>query len=304
MNAFYYLPQHIGATEFAPGYFKLDTEIFACTDDPSQADCFVLPTDIRHVTDAQILALPYLRGNEARHVFFSLSEFPTRALTVDALAFRTDHNKRLRAAGNARARVWAWGVEDLGAYAYLPASGFQFDIHAQLWTSSPLTDMAVEACKASGLKVHDRRHPFFYGTLETNKDPRLGELRQSFLETMQISRLVLVPRSRACVNRYRFYEAMSMGRVPVLLCDDCLLACDDKIDYDQCCVRVPERDAHLVGVYLQEWLATHSDISVEEMGEYGRAMWERWLAPARWETTWAELVKEMLDGGRRMQEGE
>lgn len=292
MNAFYYRPQHVGMREFPPGYFRLGG--FDVTHNPHEADCLVLPTDIRHVNDAQILNLRYLKGNEDKHVFFSLSEFPTRALPLDALAFRTDHNEGLLAQGNTRARVWAWGVDDLKFYMPLHDDGFRFDVHAQLWRSTPLTDVTVESCLRAGLVVHDQRNDFFYGTLETANDPRLAELRLCFLETMTLSRLVLVPRSRVAVNRYRFFEAMSMGRVPVLLCDGCLLPCADKIDYARCSIRIHDKDAHMTGEYLKEWLRTHSDEDILEMGAYGRAMWERWLAPARWEETWGELVKEAL----------
>lgn len=294
MNAYYYTPSHIPMREFPPGYFKLAG--FDITDDPAQADCFVLPTDIRHVTDQQILDLPFLAGNENRHVFFTLSEFPKRALPVNALAFRTDHNERLRDAGNTLARAWCWGVEDLAAFVKLPVDGFVYDIHAQMWASTPMTDDCVESCKRAGLVVHDQRNPFFYGTLETDKDPRLAELRKSFLETMQRSRLVLVPRSRPAVNRYRFFEAMSMGRVPVLLCDECLLPCADKIDYARCSIRINERDAARTGTILKEWLHDHTGHELIQMGLYGRDMWLRWLNPAWWETTWGELTREHLEG--------
>lgn len=296
MKAYYYTPSHIPMREFPPGYFKLAG--FDVTDDPNAADCFVLPCDIRHVSDQQICDLPFLDGNENRHVFFTLSEFPKRALPVNALAFRTDHNERLRDAGNTLARAWAWGVEDLGAYAALKwdEGGFAFDVHAQMWASTPMTDDCVESCKRAGLNVHDQRNDFFYGHLETAKDPRLAELRKSFLETMQRSRFVLVPRSRPAVNRYRFFEAMSMGRVPVLLCDECLLPCADKIEYARCSIRINERDAKRTGAILQAWMEAHSANEVVEMGLYGREMWERWLNPAWWEMTWGELTREHLEG--------
>lgn len=291
MNAYYYPPQHVGMTEFPPGYFKLGG--FDVTDDPSAADCFVLPTDIRHVTDREIRALPCLKGNEKRHIFFSLAEYPTRALPIDTLAFRTDHNRSLEMV-NSLARSWCWGVENLQQYIPVPEGEFKYEIHAQLWASSPITDLAVDACVKAGLQVHDQRQDFFYGTLETNNDPRLATLRNQFLQTMSESRLVLVPRSRAGVNRYRFFEAMSMGRVPVLLCDDCLLPCADKIDYGHCCIRIQERDAVRTGSILREWLRAHTGHELIQMGLYGRAMWERWLAPARWEQTWGELTMEYL----------
>lgn len=296
LHAFYYPPSAVGLSEFAPGYFKFDPAVIAPTDDPARADVFVCATDIRHITDAQICALPYLRGNEARHVFFSLSENPKRALPINALAFRTDHNQRLRDAGNTYARTWAWGVDDLSDYVKLPADGFAFDVHAQMWASTPLTDETVESCKRAGLTVHDRRNHFFYGTLETNKDERLAELRQTFLDTMRVSRLVLVPRSRAGVNRYRFFEAMSCGRVPVLFCDECLLPCADKIDYTRCSIKINERDAAWTGTILKEWLSSHTGHELIEMGLYGRVMWNRYLNSQRWESVWGELTVEHLEG--------
>lgn len=292
MKAFYYSPWHVGMQEYPPGYFKLAG--FEPTENAGEADCFVLPTDIRYVTDAQICALPYLCGNESRHVFFSLSEHPTRALPVNALAFRTDHNERLRDQSNTLARVIGWGVADLAQYLPFPEDGFDYDIHAQMWASTDLTHITVESCRRAGLVVHDQRQTFFYGTLETNNDPSLGELRTTFLETMQRSRLVLVPRSKVAVNRYRFFEAMSMGRVPVLLCEGVLLPCADKIDYTRCSIRINERDAPRVGTMLGTWLADHSDAELIEMGQYGREMWERWLNCARWEEIWGELVTESL----------
>lgn len=301
ITAYYYPPSVLGLSEYAPGYFKFDPSIIAPTDDPHAASCFVLPTDIRHATDAQIFALPYLRLNEARHVFFSLSEFPDRALPVNASAFRTDHNTCLRRAGNTYARAWGWASEDLEKYVPIPdgdvfsdSKGFRFDVHAQLWASSPMTDEAVESCKRAGLRVHDRRNREFYGHLETRNDPQLEPLRRTFLESMQASKLVLVPRSRPAVNRYRFFEAMSMGRVPVLLCDDCMLSCDDKIDYARCAIRIEEFRARDTGYILRDWLHDHTLAEIISMGAYGRAAWERYLNPQKWESVWAELTVEHL----------
>lgn len=294
MNAFYYSPADIGLAEFAPGYFQLGAR-FPATDDPSRADCFVLPTDIRHVTDAQLRALPYLHGNERRHVFFSLSEFPKRALPFDALAFRTDMNCNLRSV-NPSTRVWCWGVDDLKEYVPLPEGGFRYDVHAQLWASTPFTDAAVESCQQAGLNVHDQRNPFFYGTLETAKDERLAELRKTFLESMQASRFVLVPRSRPGINRYRFFEAMSCGRVPVLLCDECELPLADRINYDLFTVRIAEKDVSKCGERLRQILNRFSDGGLVDMGERARAAWVNWLAPAVWEARWGQLTQEHLEG--------
>ena len=94
--------------------------------------------------------------------------------------------------------------------------------------------------------------------------------------------------------RYRFYEAMSMARVPVLLCDHCVLPFSDRINYARCVIQIRESSVPGTGFALREWLNAHSDAEILEMGVYGRAMWERWLAGAQWERVWGEIVKERL----------
>lgn len=278
--------------EFPPGYFRLGG--WTATNHSQDADCWVLPCDIRHVTDKQIMGLPYLQEHESQHVFFSLSEFPQRALPIDAIAFRTDYNAQL-AKINPNTMAWCWGVEDLEQYAPIPEKGFAFDVHAQMWASTPLTDQAVESCLRAGLTVHDQRNAFFYGTLETAKDPRLAVLRRTFLESMQQSRLVLVPRSREGVNRYRFYEALSMGRVPVLLCNDCLLPFPVHPIWESCIVRFWQQDVNVLGAYLQQLLELWKDEDLLMRGKALRSFWKQYLKGEVWEQMWGEVVAAKLE---------
>lgn len=294
MKAFYYSPAAVGRSEFPPGYFRLAE--WETTKDAAEADCFVLPTDIRHVSDRQIMQLPHLNRNEARHVFFSLSEFPERPLPVtDAIGFRTDQSQRL-ADINPNVMAWCWGVEDLARYVEPPVEGFAFDVHAQMWASTKLANLTTSSCVEAGLKVHNSLNDFFYGTLETAEDPRLPHLRSTFLESMHRSRLVLVPRSRPGVNRYRFFEAMSMGRVPVLIGDDVTLPFPENPVWEQCMLRVWEHEARNVGALLKYFLEHISDEELMERGRAGRAFWEQCMANNVWEIVWGTRVKEVLHG--------
>lgn len=292
MKAFYYTPASVERTEFAPGYFRLGG--WETTQDPTEAECFVLPTDIRHVSDRQIMELPYLEGNESRHVFFSLSEFPDRPLPVaEAIGFRTDQSKLLTRF-NPRVMTWCWGVEDLARYVAPPAEGFTFDIHAQMWASTPLAEVTTRSCVDAGLRVRKQLNPFFYGTLETAGDARLPELRKTFLESMHRSRLVLVPRSRPGVNRYRFFEAMSMGRIPVLVGDDVELPFPESSTWEDCMIRVHEWEARYIGELLRDWLASVSDEELMERGRAGRAFWEICFKNEAWEQVWGHRVANRL----------
>lgn len=300
--AYYYAPADLGLGEFPPGYMRLRG--FDVTTDPASADCFVLPCDIRHVTDRQIRALRYLSPEtERRHVFYSNAEYPRRAFPLaDAIVFRTDHNLGLARSGNSKVMTWAWAVDDLAAYVPLPEGGFEFDCHFQGWRSTPLVDTVCESVVRAGLAAHVQVHDFFYGTLESAQDPRLAELRRTFLESMQRSRLVLVPRSKPeGVVRWRFYEALSMGRVPVHFCDECVLPFEDRVDWSTCTIRIREGDAARTGSMLKEWLRTHEDEEIIAMGAHGRAIWETWLAPAVWEDVWGQVVRERVRSRERVQ---
>lgn len=295
-----YIPEEAGLKEFPLGHIRLAG--FEETRDPLQADCFVLPCDVRHVTNEQIVNLPYLAGNVARHVFFSISEHPRRILPFDcAIVFRTD-NCEMIARANPSTITWAWGVDDLIDYMPLPVGGFRYDVCFQGWRSTELTDRACKSIQRAGLKAHVAISDRFHGHIETdatNGVPGAIELRNtlraSFLKTMSESRLSLCPRSKPeGVARWRLYEAMSMGRITVHLCDGFVPPLADRIDWSKCQLQIAERDVERTGEIIAEWLAAHSDGELIECGAYARAMWTRWFDNRKWEITWAELVRERL----------
>lgn len=300
MKQYRYSFTEAGLKEFPIGHIRLTG--FQETHNPKEADCFVLPCDIRHVTDSQVVHLPYLAGNVARHVFFSISEFPKRVLPFDgAIVFRTDNCKGV-AAKNPSTITWAWGVDDLKDYAPVPQGGFKYDVCFQGWRSTELTDRACESILKSGLKAHIAIHDRFYGHIETdtsNNVPGAKELRDtlrtSFLQTMSESRLSLCPRSKPeGVARWRLYEAMSAARMSVHLCDGFVPPLPDKINWSVCQYQISERDADKTGQLIEQWLANTCEPELITRGQYARRQWERWLDPQKWESMWSELVAERL----------
>lgn len=300
MKEYRYMPEEAGLKEFAPGHIRLTG--FTETRDPSAADVFVLPVDICHVTNEQIIHLPYLAGNVNRHVFFSISEFPKRVLPFDgAIVFRTDNCKQI-AEVNPSTITWAWGVDDLIDYMPLPEGGFRFDVCFQGWRSTELTDRACESIQRAGLKAHIAISDRFHGHIETDATNGIAgaaelrdSLRASFLKTMSESRLSLCPRSKPeGVARWRLYEAMSMGRVTAHLCDGFVPPLPDKINWAKCELRIAEREVDRCGQIIGEWLLLRDDNNLIERGQYARAAWNEWLCSSRWEGNWARLIKERL----------
>lgn len=83
------------------------------------------------------------------------------------------------------------------------------------------------------------------------------ELRVSYLANMNDSQFVLCPRG-AGLSSIRFFEALRMGRIPVLIADETKLPLEWLINYDNFIVRVPEADILQSRDYVGKWLNTHS----------------------------------------------
>ncbi len=95
--------------------------------------------------------------------------------------------------------------------------------------------------------------------------------KRAFVEQMHDSAFVLCPRGASPAND-RIYEAMYLGRVPVIISDQLALAED--VPWERFSMRIAERDVEQVPEVL---LARRDE--AEAMGRAARAAWERFMRP-------------------------
>lgn len=76
---------------------------------------------------------------------------------------------------------------------------------------------------------------------------------------------------------YRFYEALSLGRIPVLLDTECVLPLEDVIDYSRFIVRVPYWDIYHLDRIVEDHYASISDEEFVAMQKRGREAFEKYL---------------------------
>jgi len=288
MKVYNYTPDECGIDEFESGTLRLAG--FEETKIPAEADVFAVPRMMYWMGVEKIKALPYLKGNEERHAMFCVADWFRQPLGIPAMMFRCDCTKWIKAQ-DPTTIPWAWPVDDLGEWVDLP---FERDVVFQGWSSTNMTHVVCKSVQESALSAHIQIHDFFYG-YEDESQPSTQELRETFLRSMATSRLSLCARSiPEGIARYRFYEALSMGRVPVHFCDNCVLPFADRIDYDRCTIHLPESEAPRTGEILTQWLKDHDDDEIRAMGAYGREMWARWLDSNHWDELFAEVVRERL----------
>ena len=110
----------------------------------------------------------------------------------------------------------------------------------------------IAACERSSLVKNNfiiRRS--FSGALRTIELPP-EKARKQFVENLRESDFVLAPKGDGNYSN-RFLEALSMGRIPVLVDTDAVLPLEDLIDYSKIVVRVPMNQVHRTPELIHEF---------------------------------------------------
>lgn len=126
---------------------------------------------------------------------------------------------------------------------------------------------------------------------ESDADKRRQErYRSAYINAVLDSRFVLCPDGYA-TSTFRMYEAMELGRVPVVLADQWVAPSGP--DWDACTLRVAEADwsslPSLLGAAEHRW---------PDMASCARETWERWFSPEAHVARILEWLVELMAGPR------
>ena len=109
-------------------------------------------------------------------------------------------------------------------------------------------------------------------TIKTNAD----QARTEYIDNMLNSDYALVIKGDGNYS-YRFYEALSLGRIPVLLDTECVLPMEDVIQYDNFVLRVPYQNLHHLDSVVAKHYASTSDQDFVAMQQQARDVFEKYL---------------------------
>lgn len=299
MKQYIYSPAEAGLSAWPSGELRLeDIEV---TTNPEEADVFVCPGNIRifETTDGsgilsheKLYRLPYLKGNEARTAFFDVSDNFRQPVMLPILFIKCDARDWFLNHDTGTIQM-AWPVENYAECVDVPSGGFLYDVSSQAWMSTQTRIDAVKSCQYVGnLKCDVASYKDFTGYIYDK--PEGIRRRAEFRRSMRESRIALCGESIPGVLPYRFFEALSAGRVPMLVSSGYVLPWESSIPYDDFILRCESRDASQVGLIIREFLSHTTDEKLIEMGRTGRVYWEALLNRDDWPRTMALAVQNKL----------
>jgi hypothetical protein len=243
--------------------YSYDSALYRTDGTPASADYFIFPYLLEEMIEAAgtdevsswLRQLPHYVGNERRHVFMTLHDSSER-FYLESVCFRASIRRSCR---DDRAVAIPYAVEDLISQTHFDPSRIRYDATFAGFVGCPVSgpvrrQVIASLAKTTRIRTFVSPAERFHGH---QKDAERLERRELFLKSLAESWMVVCPRG-AGVNTYRFFEALSMGRIPVLISDDCLLPFEDRIDYDAFILRIPEKDAEHSADIIAQWLASQT----------------------------------------------
>lgn len=137
--------------------------------------------------------------------------------------------------------------------------------------------------------VEDTSHTDLFDLSEDRDNRRIQAQKQCYQEIMQRSKFILCPRGHGATS-FRLQEALTLGRVPVIISDEWTPPAG--INWDSCALRVREADVAGIPALLE---SRESDYPA--MAAAARQAYEDRLAPDVFFHHTAELCRALIESG-------
>ncbi len=289
-------PEHLG-TRLVPLLADISSPVpdapVILTEKREAADLIIFPYYMENLTEWHGIEgmleltenLPAFCTREDSHVFFSDHDSPAPYQSY-AWWFRTSLDPVRKDAG---AIPIPYLTEDFASSIHFDAEKLSF--HASFvgylghrkqrapllagFADEPRLSILIEATEA------------FHGH---QTDEKRAERRERYLKICSSSLCIISPAGDG-KNSIRFFEALSMGRLPLLI-SDAPLPFEGSIPYHRFVLRIPPEKKDSAGKLLIEWLAGMGDDDPMERCREARKTWEKWFSPASLPLRlWNELLR-------------
>ncbi len=291
MKLFRYDPEACGVRD---GGIRARDDDTVLVTDPDQADVFLIPCHL-----FQLGSNPVERNRRLREAFAYVEAMPERHVLADWVehvpppdlpglvytraALTPDILHRYPTAV-----AWHWPIgsgqfgTDLGERLDAAATvrrDFTHDVAFVGWRTP--NGPTRETCDAALLSVRrafgDRAIVEAFGDFHGHRAADAETQRREILYTDGVAAapLQLAPASAPGILRYRVFEALRAGRIPVIIDGPVILPRADVVPWDDVSIHIHGRDAADAGTVLQEWLAEEPAGRLAERCAMARAAWLR-----------------------------
>jgi hypothetical protein len=103
-----------------------------------------------------------------------------------------------------------------------------------------------------------------------------SSLESYYSGLMNMSKFILCPQGFG-VSSIRLFEAMSFGRIPIVISDEAKLPLEDEIDYNFL-IRIEEDNIESIEKRIKDY---KQEYNLSEMSVKARSVWEDWFAPKK-----------------------
>jgi hypothetical protein len=272
-----------------------DTPIVRLTDNAEESDYILYPYFLDSLFDfinyldlvEYINNLPYFKQFEEKHIFF-LNHDLSIPFHMTSLFFRASIEASSK---DINAISLPHSVEDLFHVSHFELEKCKYDVSFVGYIGSsyirfPLIKSILQTKR--NMRHQIKVFPAFHGHLD-GETKILHKIL--FKESLRDSLMVLCPAGTG-KNTIRFFEVMSMGRIPILVSDDCMLPFEDKIDYSSFILRIDENQVEKADEIIADWIESHSIDELISKCKVSRATWENYFAP---EALVIQLVKTLIE---------
>lgn len=307
MRVFRYQPEACGVPDGGIRCVSSHTE---ATDDPALADVFLIPCNYYQMGDT-----PPIRSATLRQSFQYLKAYPERHVLVDLIEHIPPPDlpglvycraaltpAMLREYPTAVAMPWWVGNGHFGADlgerldAAADDFGFSHDVSFVGWrTPNGRQRMICDEAIASVQEAFgERAFVHAFGDFHGHRIADDETLRREQLYTGAVRAAVfqLAPASAPGVLRYRVFEALRAGRIPVIVDDDVVLPRADTVEWGRVAVHVATDRARDTGAILRELLASWDVAEIQARCREARTAWLRCFDGRRADALLAELAYE------------
>lgn len=305
------LPDYTGKKPFRAVYGAMDWSFLELAREPADADFFLLPHSFFSAraiaTDYVARFVSLSQSCDKKIVLFADGDSDEAIPIPNAIIFRTSQYAHKKASNEIMMPPQVYAGDVLNDSMFIPrakrekpvvsfcgwaelgtflqkAKFFSRNKYADFRTQvlrDPYAEVkkqgiyfrkkAMEALEMSPfVETSFIARDFFSVNKRTIKLPR-EILRTEYLGNITHSDFVLAPKGDGNFS-IRFYEALALGRIPVLVDTECILPLQGEIDYPACVVRIPHEKISVIDKYVVDFYNRLDKDAWEETQKRARAL--------------------------------